>query len=176
MISPTKIYDNPFCVICYDEFEKNQVNECLLLKCGHVFHENCVAPWINKEKNCPTCRARAIVHVEAMDVVVDIVMDIVKEIKRQGINGVERAFDRFFKLMGAAFVFVCAINVLNFLSPGAWEIKEEDKWDFNDVKNSYKTKLTLLAIAVIGSFFFLKKWNNCKNQQVSKINYQPQDQ
>jgi len=88
-------------------------------------------------------------------------MDIVKYIKRQGINGAERAVNRFFKLIGAALVFIVALDQLNFLSPGAWEIKEEDKWDFDDVKNSYKTKLTMIAIEVICSFFFLKKCNDC---------------
>jgi RING-box protein 1 len=25
--------------------------------CGHLFHEECIGPWINKNRNCPICFA-----------------------------------------------------------------------------------------------------------------------
>ncbi|THG12225.1 hypothetical protein TEA_011843 [Camellia sinensis var. sinensis] len=42
------------CSICKDEFEKNdQVNP---LPCDHVFHHNCILPWLNRSNSCPLCR------------------------------------------------------------------------------------------------------------------------
>lgn len=25
--------------------------------CGHIFHDECIKPWINKNKHCPICSA-----------------------------------------------------------------------------------------------------------------------
>lgn len=175
MISPTKIYDTQSCVICYDDYKKNHDNECLLLKCGHIFHEKCITPWINEHRNCPTCREKAIIHIH------NIQDDIFKDLAIQGVNGVFRTFDWLRKFALVGLVFVVAVDVLNFLSPGTWEIKEEDKWDFNDLKNCYKLMLTMKAIAVIGSLYlFVKFQNYVKNQKAlapltRRINYQPND-
>ena len=42
------------CSICLDEFK----NEDILkkLNCSHIFHKDCLAPWINNNKSCPLCR------------------------------------------------------------------------------------------------------------------------
>lgn len=40
------------CSICLENDEKNFV----ALKCGHIFHFNCVVRWNCVSKNCPNCR------------------------------------------------------------------------------------------------------------------------
>jgi hypothetical protein len=42
------------CSICLDEFK----NEDILkkLNCSHIFHKDCLVPWINNYKSCPLCR------------------------------------------------------------------------------------------------------------------------
>lgn len=44
---------NPDCPICYD----CPMNGPLALSCGHIFCEECVLEWLEKEKTCPLCRA-----------------------------------------------------------------------------------------------------------------------
>lgn len=41
------------CPICQDEFK-----EPILLVCKHIFCENCVSLWFDREKTCPMCRAQ----------------------------------------------------------------------------------------------------------------------
>ncbi|XP_011408058.2 PREDICTED: RING finger and transmembrane domain-containing protein 1-like [Amphimedon queenslandica] len=40
------------CPICQDEF-----NAPIMLRCRHVFCENCVLQWFDRERTCPLCRA-----------------------------------------------------------------------------------------------------------------------
>jgi hypothetical protein len=44
------------CYICGDPVDQDNlahhVNELY-----HIFHENCVLPWLEKDGGCPTCRA-----------------------------------------------------------------------------------------------------------------------
>lgn len=42
------------CTICLDEWENRQ--KALELPCGHVFHHDCLLPWLNQSNTCPTCR------------------------------------------------------------------------------------------------------------------------
>ena len=47
--------ENYQCIICMEEFEKNEkVN---LLPCGHIFHINCIKQWLLKQKSCPFCKS-----------------------------------------------------------------------------------------------------------------------
>ena len=43
--------------ICYDEIgNKNKISQ---LKCGHIFHQECISEWTKQCKegnNCPVCR------------------------------------------------------------------------------------------------------------------------
>ncbi|KAL6954623.1 RING-type E3 ubiquitin transferase [Sarracenia purpurea var. burkii] len=42
------------CSICKDDFECNEkVNR---LPCKHVFHHECIVPWLNRRNSCPLCR------------------------------------------------------------------------------------------------------------------------
>ncbi|KAG0263964.1 hypothetical protein BG011_007685 [Mortierella polycephala] len=42
------------CSVCKDEFTKQDT--CLKLKCKHVFHQDCIKPWLKMNGTCPTCR------------------------------------------------------------------------------------------------------------------------
>lgn len=48
---------NENCSICQTQFEKNDV--WMDLPCGHVFHNDCIDPWIkdHKKTTCPNCKA-----------------------------------------------------------------------------------------------------------------------
>jgi DNA-directed RNA polymerase subunit RPC12/RpoP len=45
----------PSCPICSDDFVVDM--EGLHLPCGHIFHRDCVMPWLEQKQNCPICRA-----------------------------------------------------------------------------------------------------------------------
>lgn len=41
------------CAICLDSMSDDDI---LALPCAHVFHEDCVRPWVHQNHTCPTCR------------------------------------------------------------------------------------------------------------------------
>ena len=42
------------CSVCKDDFELDQ--QIVNLPCKHVFHEDCLSPWLTERNSCPTCR------------------------------------------------------------------------------------------------------------------------
>lgn len=42
------------CSICQNEYEPNQ--KVKKFTCNHIFHENCIDIWLNKNSTCPLCR------------------------------------------------------------------------------------------------------------------------
>lgn len=46
--------DDHSCSICKDLFELKQ--DLLYLPCKHVYHEECILPWLKERNTCPTCR------------------------------------------------------------------------------------------------------------------------
>lgn len=42
------------CSLCLDEYCDGE--EVLRLNCTHLFHENCLAPWLTKSTECPLCK------------------------------------------------------------------------------------------------------------------------
>ncbi|XWS38933.1 hypothetical protein CRYUN_Cryun18bG0006300 [Craigia yunnanensis] len=42
------------CPICLEELEVGSEAACM--PCSHVFHDLCIATWLNKKKRCPCCR------------------------------------------------------------------------------------------------------------------------
>ena len=46
-------FDNFECFICIDEFKENELLK--QLKCGHIFHKECLGQWLLKNNNCPIC-------------------------------------------------------------------------------------------------------------------------
>jgi hypothetical protein len=52
------------CSICICEFEEGEELR-LLPECGHIFHTECILPWLTKKKNsCPLCQREVIVFVD----------------------------------------------------------------------------------------------------------------
>ncbi len=45
---------NHECSVCKEEFEINQ--ELKKLPCCHIFHDDCLLPWLKQRNSCPTCR------------------------------------------------------------------------------------------------------------------------
>ncbi|KAG6675065.1 putative RING-H2 finger protein ATL71 [Carya illinoinensis] len=43
------------CSICLDDYKESDVLQ-LLPDCGHLFHPNCIHPWLRMHPNCPLCR------------------------------------------------------------------------------------------------------------------------
>jgi hypothetical protein len=50
-----KTYDQP-CAICRED--KITSDACHVLSCGHMFHDDCVIPWLALHSNCPQCRVK----------------------------------------------------------------------------------------------------------------------
>ena len=49
--------DNEDCSICLEKlYDEENNKEIISLECNHLFHKECVDPWINKNKNCPLCK------------------------------------------------------------------------------------------------------------------------
>ena len=51
--------NNESCSICIDEFKNDTDNKIILkLKCDHLFHKECLDPWLITNKSCPLCRIK----------------------------------------------------------------------------------------------------------------------
>ncbi|KAI3795156.1 hypothetical protein L1987_37805 [Smallanthus sonchifolius] len=48
------IEDGKSCVVCLDDFEPREM--VTLTPCNHMFHENCIVPWVKSHGQCPVCR------------------------------------------------------------------------------------------------------------------------
>ena len=42
------------CIICSQEIKNNFL--MLNCQCQNSYHKECILPWINQHRNCPTCR------------------------------------------------------------------------------------------------------------------------
>lgn len=54
LITPEHVKSEEACAVCMEEYELKM--EVLELPCGHLFHEDCVVPWLSKHCSCPNCR------------------------------------------------------------------------------------------------------------------------
>lgn len=46
--------DGKNCAICLEDFEPRQI--VMLTPCNHMFHEECIVPWVKSHGQCPVCR------------------------------------------------------------------------------------------------------------------------
>ncbi|XP_071907162.1 uncharacterized protein [Coffea arabica] len=42
------------CAICLEDFEPKEI--VTITPCNHMFHEECIVPWVKNEGRCPVCR------------------------------------------------------------------------------------------------------------------------
>ena len=83
-MSISSIYDSANCAICWTDYDKDRINRCLVLKCGHIYHENCIRKAAEEEQSrharprCPLCRSWTFIPMLFKDVVVDSVQKAVR--------------------------------------------------------------------------------------------------
>ncbi|KAI3735934.1 hypothetical protein L6452_15461 [Arctium lappa] len=46
--------DGKRCSVCLDDFEPREM--VTLTPCNHMFHDNCIVPWVKSRGQCPVCR------------------------------------------------------------------------------------------------------------------------
>jgi hypothetical protein len=74
------------CVICQEDI--NTIFYCHL-KCGHLYHSNCIQPWKKTQNTCPQCRSeiQCINHSEHSETVLNSVIyrqdRVISELKSQ---------------------------------------------------------------------------------------------
>ncbi|OHT00866.1 hypothetical protein TRFO_32391 [Tritrichomonas foetus] len=54
-LTEAEVKDEATCAICLDTFKTG--TKVAELKCGHIYHEDCVKPWVDGHTTCPVCRA-----------------------------------------------------------------------------------------------------------------------
>ena len=42
------------CSVCWDDFKLDE--DVRQLRCEHIFHEDCIIPWLELHNTCPVCR------------------------------------------------------------------------------------------------------------------------
>jgi hypothetical protein len=81
-----KLLELPYCVICLSE----ELRSLTVLKCGHVFHENCRKEAMKSDERCPTCRKHC-----------DTFINLIFEIREKPVN--ENFLENFEKLESTHF-------------------------------------------------------------------------
>lgn len=52
-----KDIDDEDCSICLDKlFDEEDNKQVISLECNHLYHKECVDPWIKENKSCPLCK------------------------------------------------------------------------------------------------------------------------
>lgn len=46
--------DGKRCAICLEDFEPKEM--VVITPCNHMFHEECIIPWLQSQGQCPVCR------------------------------------------------------------------------------------------------------------------------
>ena len=49
-----KKLEHPSCTVCISEIPMG--DKGMVLPCGHIFHPECINPWLDDHNTCPTCR------------------------------------------------------------------------------------------------------------------------
>uniref|UniRef100_A0A663M6F3 Ring finger protein 128 n=2 Tax=Athene cunicularia TaxID=194338 RepID=A0A663M6F3_ATHCN len=59
--------DGDSCVVCIELYKPNEVVR--ILTCNHLFHKNCIDPWLLERRTCPMCKCDIL---KALGVEVDV--------------------------------------------------------------------------------------------------------
>ncbi|KAJ0725344.1 putative transcription factor C2H2 family [Helianthus annuus] len=51
-----KVTDVEVCAICKDKLVNNEEEVVKELPCGHLYHGECIVPWLGSRNTCPVCR------------------------------------------------------------------------------------------------------------------------
>ena len=54
------------CAVCKEDFVAPAPNDLLIrvLPCGHVFHDDCIVPWLKRVASCPICRTNPLTEYD----------------------------------------------------------------------------------------------------------------
>lgn len=64
-IQTKHVEDKAECAVCKDEFEEGE--NVANLPCGHLYHKDCIIPWLEQHNTCPTCRYELEVEDPALE-------------------------------------------------------------------------------------------------------------
>lgn len=45
------------CIICREDIKTNGTGSCI--PCGHIYHAECLIPWLKHHQSCPICRTKS---------------------------------------------------------------------------------------------------------------------
>ncbi|XP_061368852.1 uncharacterized protein LOC133311773 isoform X1 [Gastrolobium bilobum] len=73
--------DGKRCAICLDDFKPKE--EVMVTPCNHMFHEDCIVPWLTSKGQCPVCRfviyeSNDIANLEPSDMVAGELLSILR--------------------------------------------------------------------------------------------------
>jgi len=49
-----KSLENPLCTVCQENMPMGI--KAMVVPCGHIFHPDCILPWLKDHNTCPVCR------------------------------------------------------------------------------------------------------------------------
>lgn len=74
--------DGYTCTICLDDKE-NQTKRIVITSCGHIFHGECLEPWIKSRQHCPLCNQLVdclynfdVGHIEVAKIIVEVMRNL----------------------------------------------------------------------------------------------------
>ncbi|KAI9220351.1 hypothetical protein BC828DRAFT_335628, partial [Blastocladiella britannica] len=55
-IVPAQVEKGLDCSVCMDKFRESDQGVVKTPGCDHLFHRDCIVPWFQGHRTCPTCR------------------------------------------------------------------------------------------------------------------------